>query len=73
LLRATINHTPVPSLGNKAPVVLFCALPLPTPLEFCSGLEQRERNKNDQRGAQKANFSVGDYVLWSRVDQKAPG
>lgn len=42
LLRATINHTPVPSLGNKAPVVLFCALPLPTLLEFCSGLEQRE-------------------------------
>ncbi|KAJ8540654.1 hypothetical protein ON010_g12572 [Phytophthora cinnamomi] len=108
LLGASINHTPVPSLGNKSPVELFCALPLPSPLEFCVNLEQREvlelteqpelieqklqalrasvqtmhkavdeerdqqtqRNKKDQRGAKKANFSVGDYVLRSRVDQK---
>ncbi|KAE9074015.1 hypothetical protein PF006_g28617 [Phytophthora fragariae] len=108
LLRASINHTPLPSLGNKAPVELFCALPLPSPLDFCVDLEQKEileltdppeliaqklsslrdsvyamhraadaerdrqtqRNKKGQRGARKANFSVGDYVLRSRVDQK---
>lgn len=108
LLRASINHTPLPSLANKAPVELFCALPLPSPLDFCVDLEQKKvlemtkqpelieqklselrasvhlmhkdvakerdqqtcRNKKGQRGARKANFSVGDFVLRSRVDQK---
>ncbi|OWZ11511.1 LOW QUALITY PROTEIN: hypothetical protein PHMEG_00015451 [Phytophthora megakarya] len=32
--------------------------------------EQTQRNQNMQRGARKANFDVGDYVLRSRVDQK---
>jgi transposase InsO family protein len=108
LLRASINHTPLPSLGNKAPVELFCALPLPSPLDFCVDEEQKRileltkqpeliesklqqlrdsvqhmhravaaerkqqtrRNKYMQTGARKANFSVGDFVLRSRVDQK---
>ncbi|GMF57034.1 unnamed protein product [Phytophthora fragariaefolia] len=42
LLKASINHTPLPSLGNKAPVELFCALPLPSPLDLCVDLEQKE-------------------------------
>ncbi|KAE9342591.1 hypothetical protein PR003_g9399 [Phytophthora rubi] len=108
LLRASINHTPLPSLGNKAPVELFCALPLPSPLDFCVDAEQKRiveltkqpeliaeklqqlresvqhmhravaaererqtrRKKSMQSGARKANFSVGDFVLRSRVDQK---
>ncbi|KAK1943264.1 hypothetical protein P3T76_004660 [Phytophthora citrophthora] len=108
LLRASINHTPLPSLANKAPVELFCALPLPSPLDFCVDMEQRkilemtkqpelievrhrdlqaivyqmhkevaedrdqqmERNKKGHNGAKKVNFSLGDFVLRSRVDQK---
>ncbi|ETN08089.1 hypothetical protein PPTG_11957 [Phytophthora nicotianae INRA-310] len=31
---------------------------------------QTQRNKKGQRGAKKVNFSVGDFVLRSRVDQK---
>ncbi|ETO99797.1 hypothetical protein F441_22779, partial [Phytophthora nicotianae CJ01A1] len=108
LLRASINHTPLPSLANKAPVELFCALPLPSPLDFCVDMEQRKvlemtkkpelideklrdlresvhlmhkevaerrdqqtrRNKKGKKGAKIVNFSVGDFVLRSRVDQK---
>ncbi|KAJ0400435.1 hypothetical protein ATCC90586_006519 [Pythium insidiosum] len=35
VLQASLNHTPVPSLGNKAPIELFCALPALSPLDFC--------------------------------------
>ncbi|GMG17363.1 unnamed protein product [Phytophthora fragariaefolia] len=35
VLQASLNHTPVPSLGNRAPVELFCGLPPTTPLTFC--------------------------------------
>lgn len=42
LLRASISHTHLPSLGNKAPVELFCALPLPSPLDFSVDAEQRK-------------------------------
>ncbi|GMF42399.1 unnamed protein product [Phytophthora fragariaefolia] len=33
-LQANLNHTPVPSLGNHAPVELFCVLPAASPLRF---------------------------------------
>ncbi|GMF46642.1 unnamed protein product [Phytophthora fragariaefolia] len=33
-LQANLNHTPVPSLGNHAPVELFCVLPAASPLSF---------------------------------------
>ncbi|GMF39813.1 unnamed protein product [Phytophthora fragariaefolia] len=32
MIQANLNHTPVPSLGNKAPVELFTGLRCPTPL-----------------------------------------
>ncbi|KAE8908896.1 hypothetical protein PF003_g6792 [Phytophthora fragariae] len=32
MVQASLNHTAVPSLGNKAPVELFTGLPCPTPL-----------------------------------------
>ncbi|POM60330.1 hypothetical protein PHPALM_30819 [Phytophthora palmivora] len=108
LPRASINHTPLSSLGNKAPVEGFCALPLPSFLEFCVDAEQKnvieltkqpgliehkirkmredvllvhrvveikrdqqtQRNREGQKYPRKANFSVGDYVLRSRVDKK---
>jgi RNase H-like domain found in reverse transcriptase/Reverse transcriptase (RNA-dependent DNA polymerase) len=34
--------------------------------------ERRMRSMVNQRGVQECNFHVGDYVLWSRVDLKAP-
>ncbi|POM74205.1 Hypothetical protein PHPALM_8875, partial [Phytophthora palmivora] len=39
-------------------------LPLSSPLEFCVDAEPKKKY------SRKANFSVGDYVLRSRVDQK---
>ncbi|OWY99161.1 hypothetical protein PHMEG_00029891, partial [Phytophthora megakarya] len=41
VLQASLNHTPVPSLGNRAPVELFCGLPPATPLTFCVDTKQR--------------------------------
>ncbi|OWY95334.1 hypothetical protein PHMEG_00034688 [Phytophthora megakarya] len=108
MLQASLNHTPVPSLGNAAPVELFCGLPLPSPLNLCMDAKQKiimelpeqpeaiqtwlgklrhsihelhkpmireraqqtVRNKRMQKYARRPNFSVGDYVLRSRVDQK---
>lgn len=38
IVQASLNHTPVPSLGNRAPVELFTGLPCPSPLrEFRIG------------------------------------
>ncbi|GMF47090.1 unnamed protein product [Phytophthora fragariaefolia] len=34
VVRSNLNHTPVPSLANKAPVELFCVLPAASPLDF---------------------------------------
>ncbi|GMG18191.1 unnamed protein product [Phytophthora fragariaefolia] len=33
-VQSNLNHTPVPSLANKAPVELFCAQPAASPLYF---------------------------------------
>jgi hypothetical protein len=32
MVQSSLNHTPVPSLGNKAPIELLTGLPCPTPL-----------------------------------------
>ncbi|OWY95915.1 hypothetical protein PHMEG_00033950 [Phytophthora megakarya] len=42
ILQGNLNHTPVPSLGNKAPIELFCGLPLPSPLDVCMDAEQKK-------------------------------
>ncbi|GMF52723.1 unnamed protein product [Phytophthora fragariaefolia] len=42
LLQSSWNHTPVPSLGNKAPVELFCGLPIPSPLQLCFDSRQKK-------------------------------
>jgi hypothetical protein len=42
MLQANLNHTPVPSLHNKAPIELFCGLPIPSPLRFCVDLKRRQ-------------------------------
>eukprot|EP00644_Phytophthora_capsici_P005410 jgi/Phyca11/97370/e_gw1.1.1668.1 len=69
-----LNHTAVPSLGNRAPVELFTGLPCPTPLrEFYlpnQRMKQRMLNKKRERGENIVNFTEGDYVLRSRVDEK---
>ncbi|ETP13878.1 hypothetical protein F441_11108 [Phytophthora nicotianae CJ01A1] len=109
LVQSSINHSPVPSLANRAPVELFTGLPCPSALDtvfFPGGkgrvatLNQpkpstverltklRENIRNMHKSAkgerqrqakryrlrphyeQPVNFSVGDYVLRSRVDEK---
>lgn len=35
IVQANLNHTPLPSLGNHAPVELFCGLPTTSPIDFC--------------------------------------
>lgn len=40
-LQANLNHTPVPSLGNHAPVELFCVLPAVSPLSFYLNEDQK--------------------------------
>ncbi|KAE8961524.1 hypothetical protein PR001_g30015, partial [Phytophthora rubi] len=108
MVQASLNHTAVPSLGNKAPVELFTGLPCLTPLrefylpdagelkevpeidkidEFLADLrasiqemhravqdkrlKQRLLNKKRERGENVINFTEGDYVLRSRVDEKS--
>lgn len=107
MVRSSLNHTAVPSLGNRAPVELFTGLPCPTPLrEFYlpstgefkevptsdkingflddlrnsiqamhkvvedQRMKQRMLNKKRERGENIVNFTEGDYVLRSRVDEK---
>ncbi|GMF57946.1 unnamed protein product [Phytophthora fragariaefolia] len=107
MIMANLNHTAVPSLGNRAPIELFTGLQCPSPLmEFYlpekqslqqvppskeidnyldqlrtslqqmhqdvedRRLKQRLLNKKHQRGESLVNFTVGGYVLHSRVDEK---
>ncbi|TMW59220.1 hypothetical protein Poli38472_007365 [Pythium oligandrum] len=42
VLQANLNHTPVPSLRNRAPVELFCVLPAASPLDFCLDSRQKK-------------------------------
>ncbi|OWZ12192.1 LOW QUALITY PROTEIN: hypothetical protein PHMEG_00014683 [Phytophthora megakarya] len=109
LAMSSINHSPVSSLANRAPIELFTGLPCPNTLDtvfFSDGKGrvatlnnprpntekqltalqesivamhksvEAERKKQDKRYRarhhyeQDINFSVGDYVLRSRVDEK---
>jgi hypothetical protein len=42
VLQANLNHTPVPSLDNRAPIELFCVLPAMSPLDFCLDSRQKQ-------------------------------
>ncbi|KAJ0406597.1 hypothetical protein ATCC90586_003108 [Pythium insidiosum] len=42
VLQASLNHTPVPSLGHHAPVEVFCVLPAVSPLDFVLDKRQKE-------------------------------
>ncbi|KAG6592663.1 uncharacterized protein IUM83_12542 [Phytophthora cinnamomi] len=70
LVQANLNHTPVVSLGNCAPVELFTGLPAPSALDVS---EQRHTAAMARSKGTVCNFSEGDYVLWSRVDQRLQG
>ncbi|POM74796.1 Hypothetical protein PHPALM_8188 [Phytophthora palmivora] len=106
LVQGNLNHTPVRSLGCKAPSELFTGLPRPTPFEpillergqrveilettvlpieqldqlrvSLAGLhkevlDQREKRRLQNMARSKGiecNFSVGDFVLWSRIDSR---
>ncbi|KAG6592664.1 uncharacterized protein IUM83_12542 [Phytophthora cinnamomi] len=69
-VQANLNHTPVVSLGNCAPVELFTGLPAPSALDVS---EQRHTAAMARSKGTVCNFSEGDYVLWSRVDQRLQG
>ncbi|EGZ20976.1 hypothetical protein PHYSODRAFT_492634 [Phytophthora sojae] len=69
LVQANLNQTPVNSLGGNAPLELFTGLQVPTQLDT-------EKTRMYQKMAKEGkleNFSVGDYVLWSRVDERLRG
>eukprot|EP00644_Phytophthora_capsici_P017878 jgi/Phyca11/126394/e_gw1.62.241.1 len=68
ILQSNLNHTAVPSLGNHSPLELFTGLENPTPLSERE--KQRLLNRKRERGENMVNFTVGDYVLRSRVDEK---
>ncbi|KAK1938300.1 Gag-Pol polyprotein [Phytophthora citrophthora] len=109
LVQSSINHSPVASLANRAPIELFTGLPCPNALDsiFLPGGKGRvatldqprpsteqqlaklradlqemhkpvkaERKRQAERYRaryhyhQRVNFSIGDYVLRSRVDEK---
>ncbi|OWZ11151.1 hypothetical protein PHMEG_00015874 [Phytophthora megakarya] len=75
LVQGNLNHTPVRSLGDRAPSELFTGLQRPTPFEpiLERGQHQREKRrlKNMARSKGSAcNFSIGDFVLWSRIDSR---
>ena len=112
VIQASINHSPVRSLANRAPVELFTGLDCQSPLNVIvtpgnktaiatgditkpsidaalatlrSSLEamhkeaqaekqrQTQRNKAHATTAKPASFSIGDFVLRSRVDDKRAG
>ncbi|GMF46846.1 unnamed protein product [Phytophthora fragariaefolia] len=66
LVQSSINHSPVSSLANRAPIELFTGLECPNTLEtiFLPG------KKDVYHHHTQINFSVGDYVLRSHVDEK---
>jgi transposase InsO family protein len=107
LVQGNLNHTPVLSLGRKAPVELFTALPRPTPFqpiivergtrtvvlseqptmplqeveklqeslavmhrEVLRQRETKRQQSKEQSTCTPCNFSVGDYVLWPRIDSR---
>ncbi|ETO73131.1 hypothetical protein F444_10899 [Phytophthora nicotianae P1976] len=69
LVQGNLNHTPVRSLGDRAPKRLD---QLQTSL---AGLHKEVVNQREKRRLQnmarskgtECNFSVGDFVLWSRI------
>ena len=106
VVQANLNHSPVPSLGGKAPVEVFTGLPASSPLAYTvipgtSGTievsmepeaiaqkverlreslrdmhikvsEIRDRRRQAARSRSSGavcNFSVGNFVLWSRIDK----
>ncbi|POM59098.1 LOW QUALITY PROTEIN: Hypothetical protein PHPALM_36170 [Phytophthora palmivora] len=94
LVQSSINHSPVASLANRAPIELFTGLPWArsyagaiktkyrTATRYASRVYQTmhkvmkaERTLQSRRYQsrphyeQAVNFSVGDYVLRSRVDE----
>eukprot|EP00644_Phytophthora_capsici_P010464 jgi/Phyca11/116403/e_gw1.30.201.1 len=65
LVQGNLNHTPVTSLGNRTPAELFTGLRRSTPFEPIRRLQNMQRSKGTP-----CNFSVGDFVLWSRIDKR---
>ncbi|POM62524.1 hypothetical protein PHPALM_28314 [Phytophthora palmivora] len=72
LVQSSLNHTAVPSLGNKAPTELFTGLPCPSPLvdQCVTNVSSSASSTKKERGENVVDFDVGDYVLRSRVDKK---
>eukprot|EP00644_Phytophthora_capsici_P008989 jgi/Phyca11/102196/e_gw1.6.403.1 len=66
LAQGNLNHTPVTSLANRTPAEFLAAMHR----EVVDRREQR-RSQNMQRSkGTPCNVSVGDFVLWSRIDKR---
>jgi transposase InsO family protein len=110
VVQANLNHAPVESLGEHAPIELFTGLPAPSLLDtvvlpapsaprvlavdldrvgpqlaklradlhamHAHVVNKKERKRLYEMARHKGtvcNFTVGDFVLWSRVDERMRG
>ncbi|EGZ29943.1 hypothetical protein PHYSODRAFT_422091, partial [Phytophthora sojae] len=69
LVQGNLNHTPVQSLDDKSPSELSTGLSRPTPFEPIL-LERGKKNMARSKGVE-CKFSVGDFVLWSRIHSRS--
>ncbi|KAE8901206.1 hypothetical protein PF005_g14331 [Phytophthora fragariae] len=72
MLQTSLNHTAVPSLGNKAPVELFTGLPCPTPLRefYLPDAGAAEGGAGDRQGRRVSRRPEGQHP---RHTQGRPG
>ncbi|OWZ14126.1 hypothetical protein PHMEG_00012437 [Phytophthora megakarya] len=75
VVQANINHTNMRSLAGHSPAELFTGLESPSPLDMIEVVDIKEKKRlaDMQRNTGSVcNFDVGDYVLWSRIDERLP-
>ncbi|OWY94570.1 hypothetical protein PHMEG_00035657, partial [Phytophthora megakarya] len=80
-VQANLNHTRVQSLAGRAPIEVFTALPASSALDAIVVPATTARNQLVERQRTRdivahigtpTNFDIGDFVLWSRIDQRLP-
>ncbi|POM63007.1 hypothetical protein PHPALM_27757 [Phytophthora palmivora] len=67
VLQLNLNHTPVPSLANKAPVEVFCVLPASSPLDFGFNIKD---NTSIELGTSTQQIESTLEQLRARVQEK---
>ncbi|OWZ13978.1 hypothetical protein PHMEG_00012616 [Phytophthora megakarya] len=78
-IQANLNHTSVRSLAGHSPVEVFTGLLASSALDVVEMhrevVDSKEKKRLLDMQAHKGalvNFDVGDFVLWSRIDQRLP-